>query len=186
MESTLQSPPQFAAYRLRFTMRCCSIDDALTAQSPSCCGHWNKSQVRSHRRKKAARGGGGRHLVFAKKMLRLSPNVRSLLNFPFRSSTALSSPSKRQPGGSSCVSTIESCYYLIRELRAAALVSARLDPDPLMAVFRRMVTTFSWRRRAQPHRREIPRPPLLMRGVTQARRKRPERRRWNIKLTPTP
>ena len=75
---------------------------------------------------------------FAKKMLRLSPNVRSLPKLSFQRQYHSGFTFTRQPAAG-CVSTIELCYPLIRELQAAGLVDAALDPSPLMAVFRRMV-----------------------------------------------
>ena len=75
---------------------------------------------------------------FAKKMLRLSPNVRSLPKLSFQRLYQSEFTFKRQPAAG-CVSTIESCYHLIRELQGAGLVDAKVDASPLMAVFRRMV-----------------------------------------------
>lgn len=75
---------------------------------------------------------------FAKKMLRLSPNVRSLPKLSFQRQYQSEFTFKRQPAAG-CVSTIESCYHLIRELQAAGLVDVAVDPSPLMSVFRRMV-----------------------------------------------
>lgn len=75
---------------------------------------------------------------FAKKMLRLSPNVRNLPKLSFQQLYTSEFTFKRQPA-EGCVSTIESCYHLIREMQAATLVSAQIDATPLMSVFRRMV-----------------------------------------------
>lgn len=38
-----------------------------------------------------------------------------------------------------CVSTIESCYYLIKELQTIEMVDSKLDPEPLMNVFKEMI-----------------------------------------------
>lgn len=38
-----------------------------------------------------------------------------------------------------CVSTIESCYYLIKELQSVNLVSENINPEPLMNVFKEMI-----------------------------------------------
>lgn len=114
-------------------------DDALTAQSPQL--------LRALAQIPESETIGARKLLvvvvdatwfFAKKMLRLSPNVRSLPKLSFQRLYKSEFTFKRQPSVG-CVSTIESCYHLIRELQDAGLVSARLDPGPLMAVFRRMV-----------------------------------------------
>ena len=75
---------------------------------------------------------------FAKKMLRLSPNVRNLPRLSFRRTYASEFTFKRQPA-EGCLSTIESCYHLIQEMQDAGLVPAHIDAIPLMSVFRRMV-----------------------------------------------
>lgn len=74
---------------------------------------------------------------FAKKMLRLSPNVRALPKLSFKSGYISRYQFKTQPSAE-CLSTIESCYYLIRELCACG-ACADVDPTPLMDVFLRMV-----------------------------------------------
>lgn len=38
-----------------------------------------------------------------------------------------------------CVSTIESCYYLIKELQTINMVNKELNPEPLMDVFKEMI-----------------------------------------------
>lgn len=45
---------------------------------------------------------------------------------------------KREPRAE-CISTIESCYYLIKELQTAGAAKADANAEPLMTVFRRMV-----------------------------------------------
>lgn len=75
---------------------------------------------------------------FAKKMLRLSDNVRNLQKLSFQHQYNSEFTFKKQPAAG-YVSTIESCYYLIGELQDAGLVSSQIDPLPLMTVFRRMV-----------------------------------------------
>ena len=111
-------------------------DEAFTAQSP---------QLKEVLEPVA--GGEKRKLLvivvdatwfFAKKMLRLSPNVRNLAKLSFQQLYASEFTFKRQPA-EGWVSTIESCYHLIREMQAAAVISAQINPEPLMSVFRRMV-----------------------------------------------
>lgn len=73
----------------------------------------------------------------AKKILRLSPNVCTLQKISFRAGYRSFYKFKTQPA-LECLSTIESCYYLIQELqstRVCPLVSA----EPLMDVFNKMV-----------------------------------------------
>ena len=111
-------------------------DDAFTAQSP----------LLKEALEPVAEGEKRKLLVivvdatwfFAKKMLRLSPNVRNLPKLSFQQLYASEFTFKRQPA-EGCVSTIESCYHLIREMQAAAVISAQINPEPLMSVFRRMV-----------------------------------------------
>ena len=111
-------------------------DEAFTAQSPLL-----KEAL------EPVAGGEKRKLLvivvdatwfFAKKMLRLSPNVRNLPKLSFQQLYTSEFTFKRQPA-EGCVSTIESCYHLIREMQAAAVISAQINPEPLMSVFRRMV-----------------------------------------------
>lgn len=45
---------------------------------------------------------------------------------------------KREPRPE-CVSTIETCYYLIKELQTVELVNKDVDPEPLMFVFKQMI-----------------------------------------------
>ncbi len=39
-----------------------------------------------------------------------------------------------------CVSTIETCYYLIKELQAAKIVAQSVNPEPLMAIFKKLIS----------------------------------------------
>lgn len=75
---------------------------------------------------------------FAKKMLKASKNLHALpaLSFvaPYRSRFEF----KAQPHPA-CLSTIESAYYLVNELRTAGIARAEADPEPLMTVFRKMI-----------------------------------------------
>ena len=38
-----------------------------------------------------------------------------------------------------CVSTIESCYYLIKELQDSGIEDKSINPEPLMDVFKKMI-----------------------------------------------
>lgn len=75
---------------------------------------------------------------FAKKMLRLSPNVKKLPKISFSNVYQSQFTFKRQPA-IGYVSTIESCYYLLKEMQQANLVSSEINVQPLMDVFKRMV-----------------------------------------------
>lgn len=135
-------------------------DDALAAQSPELKAAMECTAQEPHSMESASRqptespaatspsqSPATRRLLvlvvdatwfFARKILRLSPNVRNLPKLSFQQTYRSEFTFKRQPA-EGCVSTIESCYHLIREMQAAGLVPAHIDPTPLMAVFRRMV-----------------------------------------------
>ena len=77
---------------------------------------------------------------FAKKMLRLSPNLLELPKISFRAGYRSQFKFKQQPA-EECLSTIESCYYLMKELQKEKVFGVNLDADceSLMDVFKRMV-----------------------------------------------
>lgn len=75
---------------------------------------------------------------FARKMLKASANLSSLQALSFRAGYRSVFEIKRQPAPE-CLSTIESAYYLVRELKAAGLARAEADESGLMRVFREMV-----------------------------------------------
>ncbi len=74
----------------------------------------------------------------SKKMIRESKNLHSLPKFSFSGSYKSIFTFKREPA-EYCVSTIESCYYLIKELQDAKMVNESVDPEPLMDVFKKMI-----------------------------------------------
>ena len=45
---------------------------------------------------------------------------------------------KREPSPE-CISTIECCYYIIKEFQAVGFVDKKLDPEPLMNIFKAMI-----------------------------------------------
>lgn len=75
---------------------------------------------------------------FAKKMLRLSPNLHKLPKISFRAGYRSKFLFKRQPA-EECLSTIESCYYLIKELQTAGIGKSEAKPEPLMDIFQKMI-----------------------------------------------
>ncbi len=75
---------------------------------------------------------------FAKKILRLSPNIYNLPKISFEGRYLSQFEFKTQPAPE-CVSTIESCYYLLNELAVANIIEA-VNTAPLMNIFKRMVT----------------------------------------------
>lgn len=74
---------------------------------------------------------------FAKKMIRLSQNLHNLQKLSFSANYRSQYKFKTQPAPE-CLSTIESCYYLIKELVSSG-VAKNVDPQPLMDVFAKMV-----------------------------------------------
>ena len=75
---------------------------------------------------------------FARKMVQASVNLHALPKLSFNAGYKSRFEFKRQPAPE-CLSTIESSYYLIQELRNAGIVDGAIDPEPLMRVFRDMV-----------------------------------------------
>jgi len=74
---------------------------------------------------------------FAKKMLRLSRNIQCLQKISFKAGYRSQYQFKTQPA-EDCLSTIESCYYLINELKNAG-ISRDVSAEPLMNIFKQMV-----------------------------------------------
>lgn len=74
----------------------------------------------------------------SKKMLKMSPNVTSLPKFSFNGSYKSIFTFKQEPY-EYCVSTIETCYYLIKELQEAGIANPKADPEPLMDTFKAMI-----------------------------------------------
>ena len=105
-------------------------DDAVTAASDGFC----------------ARLGGKQLLVVvvdatwfcARKLLEASANVLALPKLSFDGSYRSIFTFKREPRPE-YISTIESCYYLVKELQAASLVDARVSVESLMTAFKAMI-----------------------------------------------
>lgn len=74
----------------------------------------------------------------SKKMLRMSPNVTALPKLSFAGNYRSIFTFKHEPA-EYCVSTIESCYYIIKEMQEAGIVSKDAEPEPLMDTFKRMI-----------------------------------------------
>ena len=75
---------------------------------------------------------------FAKKILRLSKNLEAIQKLSFKGMYKSQYEFKKQPGDF-CLSTIETCYYVIKEFQNAGIVKSICDPEPLMDVFKKMV-----------------------------------------------
>ncbi|MBR1912659.1 MAG: DTW domain-containing protein [Treponema sp.] len=74
----------------------------------------------------------------AKKMVKLSQNLKSVPKFSFTGTYKSIFTFKREPK-EYCISTIESCYYLIKELQDAGIEDKAVNPEPLLDVFKRMI-----------------------------------------------
>lgn len=74
----------------------------------------------------------------SRKMIRYSTNILALPKLSFYGSYKSIFTFKHEPK-EYCVSTIESCYYLIKELQTANIVDSKIDPEPLLDVFKQMV-----------------------------------------------
>lgn len=75
----------------------------------------------------------------SKKMIKLSTNVNTLPKLSFSGSYKSIFTFKREPA-EYCVSTIESCYYIIKELQTSGIANRDVDPEPLMDVFKKMIS----------------------------------------------
>lgn len=73
----------------------------------------------------------------SKKMLRFSPNITSLPKLSFSGGYESIFTFKREPKPE-YISTIESCYYLIKELQSAGIVP-QTDCECLMTAFKEMI-----------------------------------------------
>lgn len=74
----------------------------------------------------------------SKKMIKLSTNVNTLPKLSFSGSYKSIFTFKREPA-EYCVSTIESCYYIIKELQETGIANQNADAEPLMDVFKKMI-----------------------------------------------
>lgn len=73
----------------------------------------------------------------AKKMVKLSANLQALPKISFKNGYRSKFTFKEQPAPE-CLSSIESMYYLIEELKIAGIAND-VDASPLMDIFMRMV-----------------------------------------------
>ena len=74
----------------------------------------------------------------SRKVIECSPFLLKLPRLSFSGQYRSEFTFKREPKPE-YISTIESCYYLIKELQNAGLADKTADPEPLMTVFRKMV-----------------------------------------------
>ena len=74
----------------------------------------------------------------SRKVIEHSPNLLTLPRLSFCGDYRSIFTFKREPRPE-FVSTIETCYYLIKELQEAGIADPNADPEPLMTVFKRMI-----------------------------------------------
>ena len=74
----------------------------------------------------------------SKKMIEHNPFLLQLPKLSFSGSYRSIFTFKREPS-EECVSTIECCYYIIKEFQEAGLVDRSINPEPLMKVFKEMI-----------------------------------------------
>ena len=74
----------------------------------------------------------------AKKMIEHNPFLLELPKLSFEGSYRSIFTFKREPSPE-CISTIECCYYIIKEFQSAGFVDKSLDPEPLMNIFKAMI-----------------------------------------------
>ncbi len=75
--------------------------------------------------------------VLARKMVYRSPNLQKLRRISFKGNYLSRFSIKTQPA-TYCRSTIESAYYLIKELQQAGICEKSINPEGLMNVFDKM------------------------------------------------
>ena len=78
--------------------------------------------------------------IMARKMMFRSPKLKNLPKLSFSREYRSRFEIKKQPA-EYCLSTIESTYYLIKELQESSIVPKDINPDGLMNVFKKMVKT---------------------------------------------
>ena len=74
----------------------------------------------------------------SKKMIKSSSNIMALPKVSFSGEYRSIFTFKREPYPE-CVSTIETCYYLIKELQTATIVNQDVNPECLMTAFKEMI-----------------------------------------------
>lgn len=76
--------------------------------------------------------------TFARKMMSRSPSLQKLPKLSFSGEYRSNFDIKKQPANY-CLSTIESSYYLIKELQSAGVCDKNIDPKGLITILKKMV-----------------------------------------------
>ena len=74
----------------------------------------------------------------AKKLIEKNPFLLDLPKLSFKGDYRSIFTFKREPRPE-YISTIECCYYFIKEMQEAGLITQELDPEPLMKIFKEMI-----------------------------------------------
>lgn len=74
----------------------------------------------------------------AKKLIEKNPFLLDLPKLSFKGDYRSIFTFKREPRPE-YISTIECCYYFIKEMQEAGLITKELDPEPLMKIFKEMI-----------------------------------------------
>ena len=74
----------------------------------------------------------------SKKMLKLSTNVTSLPKVSFYGNYRSIFTFKREPQPE-YISTIETCYYLVKELQSTSIINPNTNPECLMTAFKELI-----------------------------------------------
>lgn len=76
--------------------------------------------------------------IFARKMMSRSPSLQKLPKLSFRKEYRSIFEIKKQPKDF-CLSTIESSYYIIKELQCACICEININPESLITIFKKMI-----------------------------------------------
>lgn len=74
----------------------------------------------------------------ARKLIQKNPFLLELPKLSFAGSYRSIFTFKREPSPE-CISTIECCHYIIKELQSKGVVDPAIDPTPLMTIFKEMI-----------------------------------------------
>ena len=74
----------------------------------------------------------------ARKLIQHNPFLLQLPKLSFEGSYRSIFTFKREPSPE-CISTIECCYYIIKEFQAVGFVDKAINPEPLMNIFKAMI-----------------------------------------------
>ncbi len=74
----------------------------------------------------------------ARQIIQKNPELMKLPKMSFCSSYKSIFTFKREPS-EECISTLETCYFLIKELQENDFISKEINPEPLMNVFKQMI-----------------------------------------------